>query len=266
MIITDLSQIDFSKYKRFFAFGCSFTQYRWPTWCDIIAKDNPDLEYYNIGKSGAGNTYIFNQINQYANKMNFDEHDLVMVLWSSFYREDRYMYEKGGWKTPGNIYSQFDYDEKFVTEMCCPRGFTLQDLALIDTASRWFTTAEFTVAHSLAIPYDMQNHYSGKTDELAEEFNLNEVYGLYVDLPQSMYPSLIDCFPEGWKMEYMCKNDQGESYTDYHPTVMGYVSYLTELGIDISKVTQTWAFAEHQRMLRCEDTGEIGNTEPKVFL
>ena len=60
MIITDASTIDFSKYKRLFVFGCSFTQYRWPTWADIIAKDNPHLEYFNTANSGAGNLYIFN--------------------------------------------------------------------------------------------------------------------------------------------------------------------------------------------------------------
>jgi len=38
------------KPRRLFAFGCSFTQYKWPTWADILGKSF-DLSY-NLGKSG----------------------------------------------------------------------------------------------------------------------------------------------------------------------------------------------------------------------
>jgi len=265
MIITDPSTICFNDYKRFFAFGCSFTQYRWPTWADIIAKDNPDLEYYNIGKSGAGNTFILNQISHYSKKMQFDQNDLVMVLWSSFYREDRYTYERS-WKTPGNIYTQNEYSEEFVNTLCCPRGMTIRDLTLIDTASHWFELSDFTVCQGLAVPYDMQNSYSGQPSELEEEFKLSEVYDLYRELPDKMHTSLIDCFPNGWTMEYKAKNEHGESFNDYHPTVMGYLEYLGALGIEISKPTQTWVFGEHQRLLLCDDTGKIGNIDPQVIL
>ena len=265
MIITDPLQLDFSNYKRFFAFGCSFTQYRWPTWCDIIAHDNPHMEYHNLGKSGAGNLYIFNQINQHMNKYNLGKGDLVMVLWSSFYREDRYIM-KHAWVTPGNIYSQADYPEEFVDNWCCPRGMTIRDLGLIDAANRLFAHCDFDVTHTLAIPYDMQTHYSGKSDSIIEEFNLGEVYDLWAHLPQGMHQTLLNCFPDGWKMEYTNIDEQGNQYTDYHPTVMGYLHYLKALGINISKATQTWAFGEHQRMLATPDAGEIGNAEPVQIL
>jgi hypothetical protein len=41
--------IDFFKYKRFFAFGCSFTKYHCPSWSDLISKEMPNAEYVNFG-------------------------------------------------------------------------------------------------------------------------------------------------------------------------------------------------------------------------
>jgi hypothetical protein len=50
----------FNYQGRLFTFGCSFTQYIWPTWADILARE---FEYYeNWGSSGAGNQYIFHSL------------------------------------------------------------------------------------------------------------------------------------------------------------------------------------------------------------
>ena len=35
---------DWTKYKRFFTFGCSFTCYMWPTWADIISKEMYEIK------------------------------------------------------------------------------------------------------------------------------------------------------------------------------------------------------------------------------
>ncbi len=46
--------------KRCFAFGCSYTEYIWPTLADLIGS-NFD-EYYNFGMSGSDNTYALNRL------------------------------------------------------------------------------------------------------------------------------------------------------------------------------------------------------------
>ena len=46
---------NWEKYKRVFAFGCSFTHYSYPTWANLIAYQNTDAEFYNFGKAGMGN-------------------------------------------------------------------------------------------------------------------------------------------------------------------------------------------------------------------
>jgi len=263
MIITDASTIDFSKYKRLFVFGCSFTQYRWPTWADIIAKDNPHLEYFNTANSGAGNLYIFNQLSQHINHYEMNSEDLVMIMWSTFYREDRYI--EHGWKTPGNIYTQGDYDDEFVAKFCCPRGMTIRDLALVDIATRMMISADVHCAQSFCMPYEQQLHYGGQPSQLAEEMRLAEVYDMYGHLPDYMLPSLMDVFPDGWHMEYEYL-DHGNMFTDYHPSVTSYADYLAGIGIEISKATLAWVLGDHQRMLAVNTVEELIQNQPRQIL
>jgi hypothetical protein len=49
----EIKVLDVHKYKRFFAFGRSFTDYLWPTWADIIGREIP--YYENWGHGAAGN-------------------------------------------------------------------------------------------------------------------------------------------------------------------------------------------------------------------
>ena len=79
-MINDFSNLDFSKYKRVFALGCSFTAYRWPTWADMIGRSQCEhAEFINLGRAGAGNPYIVTQLVQAHNKFKFCETDLIMV-------------------------------------------------------------------------------------------------------------------------------------------------------------------------------------------
>lgn len=99
-------------YKRFFAFGCSYTDHVWPTWADIFAKDTK-IEYKNLANGGSGNCAIQSSIVFADIEYKFDEHDLVMIMWSSWLREDRYLRNQG-WAFAGNIFNNHFYDRKFI--------------------------------------------------------------------------------------------------------------------------------------------------------
>lgn len=111
--------------KRIFAFGCSFTEYIWPTWADIIGRTfNKEYgyEYYNFGNSGSGNYYILNSLFWADKKYNFTTDDIIMVMWSSWSREDRYIIDynwdpglRGQWTKEGNILNAA-FDSKYFTE------------------------------------------------------------------------------------------------------------------------------------------------------
>lgn len=77
--------------KRFFAFGCSLTSYSWPTWADIIAHsfEQNGKEAYNFGVAGSGYLGVLYNIMKADEMYNFTDDDLIIIMWSSWNREDR---------------------------------------------------------------------------------------------------------------------------------------------------------------------------------
>ena len=70
--------------------GCSFTDDRNNnTWATILAKQYPNLNYYNIASVAAGNDYIANSTVEFLEKNNFNPKEtLVVVMWSGTGRKD----------------------------------------------------------------------------------------------------------------------------------------------------------------------------------
>ena len=75
-----------TKPSRLFTFGCSFTEWNWATWANILAYDL-DCEFYNFGRRGAGNFYISNLITQADSVYNFCSDDLCLTAWEKDWKE-----------------------------------------------------------------------------------------------------------------------------------------------------------------------------------
>lgn len=95
--------------KRLFTFGCSFTEYGWPSWADLLST-NYD-HYENWGLRGLGNRGISERIAECHVKNKFNENDVVIIQWSSHLRHDWFnlthypQNRNPGWKTAGSIFS-----------------------------------------------------------------------------------------------------------------------------------------------------------------
>ena len=123
-----MQQLNLKKYKRFFAFGCSFTHYKWPTWADIIGSNIP--YYENWGSPGKGNHYIFNAIMECNARHAFDQDDLVIVMWSKVNREDRY--HNGSWIDGYPAVLEETYGKKWCAKYAVDeRANLVRDLAMI---------------------------------------------------------------------------------------------------------------------------------------
>jgi len=133
-----LQTINPSKYKRLFAFGCSFTRYYWPTWADILSQDIP--YYENWGWGGAGNLYISNAIMEANNRHKFTKDDLIVVMWSQKGREDRYVNNE--WMvTPGAMLEE-RYGTDWIKRFYDDRGAVIRDLALIQSTQIYLDTLD----------------------------------------------------------------------------------------------------------------------------
>lgn len=229
--------IDYSKYKRVFAFGCSFTRYQFPTWADLFAKEMSHCEYYNFGTAGSGNLLISNRIAQANCQFNFCETDLVLVMFTTAAREDRYI--DGEWRTKGNVYSQDYYNDNFVKNYCDPDGFIIRDLGLIQLVKGYLNNLPCkSIYFSMgdlqfeSIDYTSQHH--PKT--LSFEARMNQLFNGTLD---DILPSVISTMGRMNGFSYI--NNNGEKCFDAHPGTKVHCEYLLKVGIPLSQSTIDYA-------------------------
>jgi hypothetical protein len=232
----NFNTIDFSKYKRFFAFGCSFTSYNWPTWADVLSKEMPNAEFYNFGHCGGGNLMISARIAETNARYNFTDTDLVIPMWTTFCREDRFRH--GAWMSTGNIFSQGEYSEEFVKKYCDPKGYLLRDLAIITMASQYLKTLSCDSFTLTCVPYnyqmDMFDYLRPSTDAILS------VYKETISLTATC---LIDMELDGeFKHGHTYNREHnGEKYMDYHPHTLNYYNYLKKIGLPLTNRSLEYA-------------------------
>lgn len=66
-------------------YGCSFTNYYWSTWADILAE-NLDLKLVNRGLDGCGNNFISARINHDVKSGLIEKDDVVRIMWCYYNR------------------------------------------------------------------------------------------------------------------------------------------------------------------------------------
>lgn len=252
---------DYNKYKRVFAFGCSFTGYRYPTWANIMGKHVSQAEFFNLGRSGGGNVFIANRITEANRYFKFCETDLVMVMWSTFCREDRYR-AGPGWVTPGNIYSQSEYDftnGKYLATWGNPLTYLVRDLSVIEMTDTFLNSLPCDSLKLLSVPFSHQQELNdSKTNYLLE-----------------LYQSLEDRFPNNlFDLEMNGHWDHGSKYIeswtapnyheDYHPSTLRYANYLKKIGIELSDEAMQYAIDSNNALQQINHYTEFEQVFPNI--
>jgi len=117
--------------KRLFTFGCSFTNYAWPTWADIMSLE---FDYFeNWGRTGSGNHFILYSLAEALHRSKITKDDTVAIMFTSFAREDRWI--KGSWVTQGSIYNS-SMPKEYIESYTDPDGFVITNLAVIESVIR----------------------------------------------------------------------------------------------------------------------------------
>lgn len=88
--------------RRFFAFGCSYTYYCYPTWADIVGSEFD--EYYNQALFGAGNEFIQQMVYEVDFLKKLNSTDTVVVLLTSATRYDSFIDQTWQWR--GSVFSE----------------------------------------------------------------------------------------------------------------------------------------------------------------
>ena len=91
--------------KRLFTFGCSYVDWTWPTWADMLGRS---YDHQNWGIRGSGNRSIAQRISEAVLSQKIGPGDVVVVQWTYFHRFDHHAFgltDFGNWSMAGNIHS-----------------------------------------------------------------------------------------------------------------------------------------------------------------
>lgn len=224
---------DWSKYKRFFTFGCSFTSYIWPTWADIVSKEMPQAEFFNFGKSGSGNSLISYKIAEANNRFNFTDTDLVMVMFSTYCREDRWVdhgeHPFNGWVSCGNIFNNDIYPKDWVKKFADERGYMIRDGAIISMTTSYLDMLPCDSFTMLSVPFAMGSEECDTSLSVPQD-----IADVYKNTFSKFKPSMYDTILKGWQVDY-------SGFKDGHPSPIKYYEYIDKLGFNLSPKTKKYA-------------------------
>lgn len=240
--------VNLQKYKRLFVFGCSFTSYHWSTWADVLSKEMPQAEFFNFGYCGGGNLLISIRIVEANLRYNFNEDDLIIVMWTTLCREDRY--KNGRWWMTGNIFTaSHDYPDEYVRKYADPKGYLIRDMALITQSNVYLNSLSATSVTLNSTPYDHQQDMSDPS--------IAPIMELYQDTCSITPPSLFELEMNSvWTHGHEYTNNQG-NYKDYHPDPVRYCNYLKKLGFPITAIGEEYAFSARKLLHSTKTKEEI---------
>lgn len=196
--------------SRLFAFGCSFTNYRWSTWADCLAPEFD--EFYNWGQSGAGNHFIFNSVMEADQRYQFAAGDTVVVCWTNIMRDDRYI--KNKWVTLGNIVDTQIYTKEFLTDCVDARGYLIRDLAFVKAVWKFLQSKNIVWKFLSMVPLTQEDIWA------SAPLQDQDIIQLYQDVLSVVLPSYLEVLgPNRWHQKSMCRNDN-------HPSPVEHLTYL----------------------------------------
>lgn len=240
-MVKDPKLIDLKKYKRIFTFGCSFTAWWWPTWAEVIHYESPQAEFYNLGKSSVGNQFISIRLSEAARYYNFNQDDLICIMWSTFFREDRYY--QNDWHFSGPIMLNLhEYGEKW-HQTCDLKGYLIRDINLIRLTNGFLNSLKSDSVMMLSVPFT----------------EYQEVLSFHKDLVESLPRSLLELeMNNKWEWTHEYKNGTNDPIKDYHPSTLRYRNYLEKIGFNLSELSLDPSLKADNLIKTAEDRNEFG--------
>lgn len=257
--------------NRLFTFGCSFTNYNWAMWPEIVRFQHQPKVFKNYGMCGAGNQYIAHQVSLANAEHQFTPDDMVMICWTHVFRKDWFLPtgpihtmfrgdpESNEWQCEGNVFHPSLLNALMPSELQILSDYLARDLNYI------YLT--INMLNAMGIPnHQMQivNVTQRIDDDPLHSFDQDEVNHPQLkplvefceqNITES-YDNLINVWPI-WFNEF--PQDAETKRCDYHPMPMDHIKYLTQ--------TCGMEFSDHTMEVtqRCQDaTFEYIRTQRKT--
>jgi hypothetical protein len=216
----------------------------WPTWADIIATDL-DIDYHNYGKPGLGNVAIQARIVEADFKHNLKPDDLMIILWSSWSREDRYIGES--WQSGGSVFNNHFYDQNFLDKYWSWENDVVKNSTAIHMTSKAYKDiikyqGSMTIFPSFYCNTDITPFLSKLIDKFVPlDDPTTKFYKKHLDMPE--------CF----NMQQHKNSMFNGNCSDAHPDVLSHLSYVEntiypKLGYKLKPETKALFTAIHNEL------------------
>jgi hypothetical protein len=228
-----------SKHKRIFCFGCSFTNHHHhldaPTWSDILKLhfENTDTEVYNFGRAGAGNYYIFNTIVETSLQYNFTKDDLILIQWSGVLREDRF--KDGEWYCNGTVTHGSPYSKEVIRDWFLDiEGMIKRDYSYIHAMQKMLKAGN--IDYEMCSMNGVSRYDPANIDVKNRECEaINSLIVLYKDTLDELHPSMFKIIwgsetthPPKRQIKTRISKENPGGY-DQHPLPTEYLLYLEKV-------------------------------------
>ena len=201
--------------NRLFAFGCSFTNYRWQTWVDSIADQFDEVQ--NWGMTGSGNQSISIRLTQCHKSHNITKDDTVLIMWTNVAREDRW--STAGWQNAGNRRTNPQEKYKKDPELADLEWYALRDYTTI-TNTVWLLNhlgCKYEMYSMIPITERYDQYIDGQLFDKAK--TIADVFGNELE---RIKPSVMDVLYNGQWPNPFDKN----GIRDMHPLPSEHLKYM----------------------------------------
>lgn len=247
-----------SNYKRFFAFGCSFTDYRWPTWADIIGKEFPG-NYYNYGGGGASNPMIARSISEADLIYKLNKEDLIIIVWSDVCREERFVGHIAG--TGSVLYDLAVLNSPFLDQL--PLVYYKRDMTCIHMASKFLD--------SIGLTYYMFSTVPLNKTEGSNPINIdNNTKTVLFPVAEKIKQNYLDTVYNGnWLSQpAVSMKYQGKIIRDAHPTPSLHLKFLNTVFSELELSSSTLDYVKYYDnvLAAIPDITDVGHIHKKEFI
>lgn len=247
--------------KKLFTFGCSFTNYNWPTWADLLGQEY--FPHFNWGYAGLGNRAIADRVAEAHARMPFEKDDVVIVQWSSplrhdWMRTDLPKTEGTYWRTHGSIFSIENaktFDQRWMQTFWDEKAYMIQTLnAIVATQEflngvgvEWYMTSmnDITKMGNHKAPSTMGGEYQAPSTTLKHFWEVDNSLQFYKEAIWDRYPDkwvdpIMNVIPEtedlNWTFKFDKNRPEEKSYPlkdgmweEAHPTSHQHAIWMLEL-------------------------------------
>lgn len=242
------------KYKRLFTFGCSFTRYMWPTYACLLNKHFLPKQFANAGRPGGGSLICVSRLTQANRYFKFDENDLIVIMYPSYTREDRF--KETTWECAGNIFTARKFDKDFLKKYGNMSHYVLRDFALIDTIQGYLKNLKCDNIQLMSVPHTGLEEYTYyPQDELEVLTRMQDRYNdLFTNFAKDYTTFLMDTnntgIHNGWGHEY-------DGLIDPHPKPTIALEYLKYLGLNPNQEVIDFAYESDINLSKLKTRQEI---------